>query len=111
MDNIDQYRVIIREIIEEYAQYKPSIGDIRVETIFDETKDHYALMHTGWTGIYRVDGSVIHIDIHGDKVWLEHDGTNADIADQLVEAGIPRQQIVLGFQPPDMREYGDFAVA
>lgn len=94
MGNVDQYRIIIRELIKEYAQYKPSIGDIRVETIFDEATDHYALIHTGWTGIYRVDGSVIHIDIQDGKVWLEHDGTNADIADQLVEAGIPRERIV-----------------
>jgi len=111
MDNLDQYRQIIREIIEEYAQYRPSVGEIAVEVIFDEEKDHYELAHTGWNGAYRVHGSVIHIDIRNGKVWLEHDGTDADIAEQLVEAGIPYQQIVLGYKPPALRAYTDFATA
>jgi len=111
MDNLEQYRLIIRNIIEEYAQYKPSVGDIEVETIFNEENDHYELMHTGWTGAYRVHGSVIHIDIRGGKVWLEHDGTDANIAEQLVQAGIPRDQIVLGYKSSDMRVHSNFAVA
>jgi hypothetical protein len=111
MDNLDRYRQIIRTIIEEYAQYKPSIGEIEVETILDEGKDHYELIHTGWTGPYRVHGSVIHIDIRDGKVWLQHDGTDAGIADELVEAGIPRDKIVLGFKAPEIRPYTGFAIA
>lgn len=111
MDNLDRYRQIIRTIIEEYAQYKPSIGEIEVETILDESKDHYELIHTGWTGPYRVHGSVIHIDIRDGKVWLQHDGTDAGIADELVEAGIPRDKIVLGFKAPEIRPYTGFAIA
>ena len=111
MDHIEQYRTIIRQIIEEYAQYKPSVGDIEIEVIFDDEAGHYELMHTGWTGPYRVHGSVIHIDIRNGKVWLQHDGTDARIAEQLVEAGIPNHNIVLGFQEPTVREYSGFAVA
>lgn len=111
MDHLEQYREIIRQIITEYAQYKPSIGDIDIEVIFDDEAGHYELMHTGWTGPYRVHGSVIHIDIRKGKVWLQHDGTDARIAEQLVEAGIPKHDIVLGFQEPTMREHSGFAVA
>lgn len=111
MDDLEQYRLIIRNIIEKYAQYKPSVGDIEVELIFNEENDHYELMHTGWTGTYRVHGSVIHIDIRDGKVWLEHDGTDANIAEQLVQAGIPRDQIVLGYKSSDMRVHSNFAVA
>jgi hypothetical protein len=58
-----------------------------------------------------VHGAVIHIDIIGDKVWIQHDGTSPGIADELVEAGIPRDAIVLGFRPPHVRRYSGFAVA
>ena len=109
MDTLANYRQIIRQIIMEYAQYKPSIGEIEVETILDEEQDHYELFHTGWSGPYRVHGSVIHIDIRDGKVWLQHDGTGADIAEELVQAGIPRNQIVLGFKSSEMRPYTDFA--
>ena len=32
-------------------------------------------------------------------------------ADDLLDAGIQKDQIVLGFQPPDIRPYTEFAVA
>ena len=44
------------------------------------------------------------------KVWLQHDSTDAAIADQLVARGIPADAIVLGFQPEYIRQYSGFAV-
>jgi hypothetical protein len=53
---------------------------------------------------------VIHIDIKGDKVWLQQDNTDAEIAMELVERGIPQEHIVLGFYPEYRRQFTDFAV-
>lgn len=53
MDDIIYYRQVIREIIHKYAQFKPSIGEVQVEVIIDETNDHYELTHAGWRGDYR----------------------------------------------------------
>ncbi|MCZ6676903.1 MAG: XisI protein [Candidatus Poribacteria bacterium] len=63
----------------------------------------------GWKKRRRVHGCVIHIDIIGDKVWLQHGSTDAEIARQLVDLGIPKQDIVLGFQPPYRRKNTGFA--
>lgn len=52
---------------------------------------------------------MIHIDIRNGKVWLQHDGTDARIAEQLIEAGILKHNIVLGFQEPTMCEHSGFA--
>lgn len=68
-------------------------------------------MHVGWDGVRRVHGSVVHIDIIGGKIWIQHDGTNRPVAEKLLDAGIPREDIVLGFHPEDLRKYTDFAVA
>ncbi len=111
MDTLNEYRRIIRDLIREYAHYEPSVGDIRTEVVFDETNDHYELLHTGWIGSERVHGSVLHIDIRDGKVWIEHNGTEDPVATQLVEAGIPREKVVLAFKPPDVRQYTDFAVS
>jgi hypothetical protein len=51
------------------------------------------------------------LDIIDGKVWIQHDGTNRPVADELLAAGIPRDDIVLGFQPPDLRKFTDFAKA
>ena len=111
MDRIATYREIVKRIINEYAALKPSYGDIEVETIFDESRDHYEMIYTGWDEWRRIHGSVIHVDLRDGKVWIQHDGTEDGIANELLQAGIPHEHIVLGFHPPDQRKYTPFAVA
>ena len=105
------YAWIAHDLITSYAKFKPSVGDVEVETIFDETDDHYELMYAGWNGIRRIHGSVIHLDIRGGKIWIQHDGTEEGVAEKLVKAGVPREHIVLAFEPPDVRKHTDYAVA
>jgi hypothetical protein len=108
MDKLDRYREIIRRVIEDYARCKPSNGQIDTEIIEDKERDHFELMHVGWDGVRRVHRAVIHIDISGGKVWLQYDGTSRPVADELVAAGIPREDIVLGFHPADIRQLSGF---
>jgi hypothetical protein len=111
MGNLDTYRKIIRDLIQNYAQYQPARGDVQIEVIFDESNDHYELMYAGWNGPYRIHGSVLHIDIRNEKIWIQHDGTEDGVAEELVTAGIPRDCIVLAFKSPELRSHTDFAVA
>ncbi|MGC8644403.1 MAG: XisI protein [Isosphaeraceae bacterium] len=99
------------DLIEEYASYKPYHGQIDTEAIVDREKDHYEVMHVGWDRRRRVHGSVVHIDIIGEKVWIQYDGTNRPVADELVAAGIPREDIVLAFHPVDVRPHTGFATS
>lgn len=110
MDRVEEYRGIVRRLIEEYARYKPSHGQIETEAIVDPDRDHYEVMHVGWDGARRVHGSVVHIDIIDGKVWVQYDGTSQPIAEELIAAGIPRDDIVLGFHPAELRSLTNFAV-
>jgi XisI protein len=108
---VDRYRAIVRRLILDYARYKPSHGNIETEAVIDPAGNHFEVLHVGWDGPRRVHGTVIHVDIIGDKVWIQHDGTSPGIAVELVDAGIPRDAIVLGFRPPHVRQYSGFALA
>jgi hypothetical protein len=110
MDKLERYRQIVRGVIAEYARYKPAYGEIETEAVMDPDRDHYEVMHVGWDGDRRVHGSVVHIDIIGGKVWLQYDGTSRPVADELMEAGIPREDIVLAFHPPRVRPLTGFGV-
>jgi hypothetical protein len=110
MDQLDRYRQIVRALIEQYASYRPSYGDIRTEAVVDQEHDHYEVIQVGWNAGRRVHGSVLHIDIRGGKVWIEHNGTDARIGEELVAAGIPRTDVVLGFHPPEVRPLTNFGV-
>ncbi len=109
MDTVASYPEIVKQVIREHAAHKPSVGDIRVEAIFDDEQGHYELSYTGWNGKHRIHGSVIHVDVHDGKVWVEHDGTEGGVALAFVEAGIPREHIVLAFHHPSRRPLTDFA--
>jgi len=111
MDRTREYAAIIRRVIEHYAQFKPAYGEIEIETVFDDKVGHYELMYVGWNRKERVHGAIIHVDLRGDKVWIQHDGTERGIAEDLLEAGIPREHIVLAFHSPEVRQHTDFAVA
>lgn len=45
--------------------------------LIDAERDAYEVMHIGWDGERRVHGAAIHIDIIGDKSWVQYDGTPA----------------------------------
>ncbi len=111
MDTMKRNREIVRELILEYATHKPSHGDIEPQAVIDTERDHYEVVHVGWNDGRRVHGSVLHIDLIGDKFWIQYDGTSPGVALELVEAGIPRESIVLGFRPPHVRPHTDFAVS
>ncbi len=97
MDTIVSYRNIIKQIILSYAQLRPSHGHIRLDPVFDEANDRYALMQVGWDRQRRVRGNLIYVTIENGRVFVEYDGTETGITDELVAAGIPRDNIVLAF--------------
>ncbi len=52
----------------------------------------------------------IHIDIKGEKIWIQWNGTELDIAEELVTNGVAKKDIVLGFHTPFMRKFTEYAV-
>lgn len=110
MDKISQYRQIVQEVLTQYTQIKPAYGEIERQAIFDVERNHYQVVSTGWENRHRVYGCLIHIDIREQKVWIQYDGTEVGIANELVELGIPKQDIVLAYQSPYLRQFTEFAV-
>jgi hypothetical protein len=110
MDRLTHYQQIVQELLISYAQTKPAYGEFEVETVFDTQRKHYQIVHFGWHHQRWVHQCIIHLDIRNEKVWIFNNSTEHDIAADLVELGVPKQDIVLGFYPPYMREMSDYAV-
>lgn len=111
MDRIAHYKTLVRQCFEEIRAEIPDEEGIRTETIFDEANGHYEITQTGWEGSRRVHGSLSHCDVIGEKIYVEHDGTDFGIVDFLLERGVPVEHIVIGFHHPSQRHYTEFAVA
>jgi len=111
MDTLDSYRDAVVRVLTEIAQIPDPNGEIRHEIICDRQNDHYLLMQVGWEGGARIHGVLIHVDLIDGKLWIQHDGTEWGIAEDLVAAGVPKDRIVLGFRPPQARKYTEYAAA
>lgn len=111
MDTVTRYRSIIQRLLSAHAEIPASIGDVQCQAVFDQNNDHYLLIQLGWGNQRRIYGALAHIDLRGEKVWIQHDGTEEGPANQLRDAGIPAEHIVLGYRIPEIRRQLGYAVA
>ncbi len=107
---INEYRQRVQALLTHYAQQAAAVPELEMQVIFDTARDHYQLVTMGWQKHRRIYGCILHIDIKDNKVWIQHNGTEWLVAEELAEAGIPKDRIVLGFHSPFMRQFTDFAV-
>lgn len=113
MDKLTEYPKLIKRILTEYVELSNRHPNPDIETflIVDEAKAHYIWMNLGWQNGERITGMTVYVRIRDGKFWIEEDWTEDGIAIGLVHAGVPREDIVLAFHEPKMRQYTDFAVA
>ncbi|MDA0242251.1 MAG: XisI protein [Chloroflexi bacterium] len=108
MEKLEKYRQIVQAILRGRVYEQ---ADVEMQTIFDTERDHYQLVHVGWkNGQQRVYGTLIHIDLKDDKIWIQWDGSEDSTADELLAHNIPASDIVLGFHSPFKRQFTEFAV-
>lgn len=111
MDKLAIYRQYIKQLLSEYANYRPSHGEIESYTLFDAEQDRYQVLSAGWHGDERIYGCSVHMDIKDGKIWIQYDGTEIGFADELVKLGVPKEDIVLAYHSPLMRQFDGFAVS
>jgi hypothetical protein len=110
MEKLD-YRHLIKCLLIEHAKYPLQDESVENQLIFDGENDHYQLVYIGWQGEKRIYACPIHIDIKDGKIFIQRDFTEAGIAQQLVEQGVPKSDIVLSFRSPFVRKFSEFAIA
>ena len=106
MDRTTQYRCLIQQLFKgsRYFLHGSSQAGVETFTIFDEAGDHYLLMDMGWAGKKRVQRTLLHVRLKNEKIWIEEDWTEEGIATEMLAAGVPKEDIVLAFHHPAMRD-------
>lgn len=49
MAKVDQYRELIQNLLTKYSEIKSINEDVEAQIIFDSERDHYQLVHAGWS--------------------------------------------------------------
>ena len=111
MDKLAEYRHLIKQLLTHYADLvnrrpKP---DKETEVVFDEERDHYMLIIVGWSGQRRIRGTTVYVRLRNSKFWVEEDWLENGIVADLLAAGVSKEDIVLAFQPPEIRPLTEFA--
>ena len=109
MDPLESWRDTIEHILTGVSAIPYANVSAHTMMVFDRVHDRYLLVDVGWRGAERVHGALVHVDIIEGKIWIQYDGTEHGIANDLVEAGVPREGIVLGFKPASVRPFTRFA--
>jgi len=117
MADLENYRQIIKRILREYYEIKLNQGkknpeyEVSDRLALDEIRDEYLWFRFGWEDTKLVQHIIIYLKIKDSKVWVEQDLTNFCVVDDLLLAGIPQNDIVLGFHHPSKRPLTEFATA
>ncbi len=113
MDRVKKYETIIIAMLKGYTDsWNQNDTQIQSQLIVDPKGKHYQLMRLGWKNDDEyVHYCVFHIDLIQGKVWIQENRTDILIAEELVELGIYKKDIVLGLLPPILRKDSEYAAA
>jgi hypothetical protein len=91
MDKLGQ---TLRQVLSAYA--KPGINGYTFLTVnADETQ--FVVTGIGNTRKGRVVNNALVAQIVGDRIIIDRDSTNKPLVEALMDAGIPREQIILAY--------------
>lgn len=110
---VKHYQSILRQIFEYYNEIltRHPQPDKETVVVIDDDGGHYILHTIGWEEDDRIWDTPLYVRLRDDKIWVEIDWMSDAIVDHLLEAGVPKEDIVLAFHHPSMRPYTEFAPA
>lgn len=113
MDRLTRYLAALDAIVRRVGEtFQASDQTVETAVITDPEHGQYGVWNIGWERDgRRAFGPLLMARIKDGKVWIEADYTDLTLAEELLAAGVPREDIVLAFHPPERRRYSDFAVA
>ncbi len=93
-----------------FALYAGNTQGIPYYLVKDPIQRHLILVSDGWIGEQRFYGVLVHIEVQQNgMVRVHEDNTELGIVDELLDMGIPADEIVIGWHSPSMREDTAFA--
>ncbi len=114
MDKVKKYQNIIKKLLQEQAHILvPTQPRIEYQIVSDTENNHFQLVMTGWNSKDHFVYSVLfHFDIKPNgKIWILVNNTDSLVAEELMERGVLKSDIVLGFHSEMVRPHTGYAVA
>lgn len=115
MDKITTYKNAIKSVLNNYYDVSQNQSNrdhsIQTQLVIDDARGYYFLLAIGWQNNKRVYGATMHFDLIDDKIWIQINQTDFLLADELIQKGVAKEDIVLGFHAPYKRQFTEYAMA
>jgi hypothetical protein len=98
---LEDYKSCVKRLLSAYESLRTERS--QVDLLFDDERMHYMAVRVGWIKRKRLHLCLVHIDICDGMIVIQCNNTEDLIVTELEEMGVPRQQICLGFLPPEVR--------
>ena len=108
------YQTIIAQFIENLtAEYSQAMGsELEYQAIIDLKNNHFQFVRLGWTNRKFFYQILLHLDIKTDgKIWIQQNNTEISVSEILVNQGVTKSDIILGFRPAYLRENSEYALS
>ncbi|GGA34419.1 XisI protein [Okeania sp. KiyG1] len=103
--DLEKWRETLIKIWQYYAAFPYHYGNMKTYTSVSRDGNHFLLVYKGWEDGRRVYGTIVHAEIRNDKIWIHYDDIENGITGELVDAGVPKDRIVLAFHPLEIRQH------
>ena len=111
MNSIEKYKQILKEEFEYQAsKFQSPLPSVGSRVYIGENQNHFILMDIGWQGKCYTHRILYTVEIIDNKIWIHEDNTDTDLIGRLLDKGIPKKDIVLGFVHVYAREIERFVV-
>ncbi len=112
MDRIKKYEQVVISALKAYINDAScNTKDVSWQLVADKENKHYQIIMMGWENSLFFHECPIHIDIIGDKIWIQQNMTEWDFGVLFEKSKIPKSDIILGFLSPATRALTEYAVA
>ncbi|MGI8639756.1 MAG: element excision factor XisI family protein [Pyrinomonadaceae bacterium] len=95
-----KYRQMLRNVTEAHAQMSSPMDYVKSTAVSDFSQTNYFLID--FDSQDKKHYIVFHLCLKDGKVWIEQDGIEYGVAQDLIKAGVARQDIVLAFQDKEV---------
>lgn len=112
MDKLKKYQQIVINYLNTQKERSGSSSrqDIVPHIIIDKENNHFQFLKIGWHRKQFVFAVIHHFEIKNNKIWIQQNNTEQEIAEILLEQGVPPADIVLGFRSPYARQFTGFGI-
>ena len=97
MDSLLNYSDILKKTVQEATRDQPSVQQIKLYPVCDFDSGHFLLVATGLDKQGWKDFILFHARVVDRQVIIEMDNFEEGLISTLIDAGIPEEDIITGF--------------